>query len=347
MSVEILTGDCRKLLQSLKSNSVHCVVTSPPYWGLRDYGIPPSIWGGVASCEHMWDEPIISQKNDSNRGNMEWTTGGNPGAKVKGERVSQGAFCRHCGAWYGAFGLEPTIQLYIEHTIEIFREVRRVLRNDGTCWINIGDGFQNKQLLGIPWRVAFALQDDGYYLRQDIIWSKPNPMPESVTDRCTKAHEYLFLMTKSAKYYYDADAIRETGEGYGRGKGLDAFRSKKYQNNNSFENSALTSASGAHGHSHEGGRNKRSVWEIPSEAFPEAHFATFPQKLVIPCIKAGCPSGGTVLDPFAGSGTVGVVASKLCCNAILMELNPKYVEMIKKRINRGNKLFSSVPYAPR
>ena len=177
--------------------------------------------------------------------------------------------------------------------------------------------------------VAFALRADGWWLRCDIIWAKPNPMPESVHDRPTKSHEYVFLMSKSAKYYYDFDAIREIGEGYGRGT---EFRAPKYLNNNSFNNQAEKPGVSC-GHSYEGGRNKRSVWTIATQAMKEAHFATFPEKLVEPCILAGCPEGGTVLDPFAGTCTVGLVAARLNRSFIGIDLNPEYLKMRRKQID--------------
>jgi DNA modification methylase len=243
MAYRILVGDVLARLRSLAGGSVHCVVTSPPYWGLRDYDLPPSVWGGDLTCEHEW--LLTAMATEVGRGN--WAQGVNGrgevqpgGVAAKREPIrseAQTGFCQKCGAWLGCLGLEPTPQLFTEHVVEVFREVRRVLRKDGTCWVNMGDsyssqpgqrkttdkigpkqesnagantapsrcveGLKPKDLCGMPWRVAFALQADGWWLRQDIIWAKPNPMPESVTDRCTKAHEYLFLLTKSARYAGD------------------------------------------------------------------------------------------------------------------------------------------------
>jgi DNA modification methylase len=267
--------------------------------------------------------------------------------------------------------------------VDVFREVRRVLRSDGTAWINLGDSYQNakgqahgvdpkqparrhglrpqdvsieglkpKDLVGIPWRVAFALQADGWWLRQDIIWSKPNPMPESVTDRCTKAHEYLFLLSKSERYFYDAEAIKELGSKNSHGGvpnnggakqealgkqasgrlGVPAGGRKRGR-----PDGAPTFAKFGHntscGTPEDGYRNKRSVWEIATSPFPEAHFATFPPGLIEPCILSGCPKGGTVLDPFGGAGTTGLVAHNLNREAILIELNPEYVAMADRRIH--------------
>ena len=262
--------------------------------------------------------------------------------------------------------------------VAVFREVRRVLRKDGTLWLNLGDsytsggrasygtwtegskqathtaiksavrvdtplGLKPKDLIGMPWRVAFALQADGWYLRQDIIWSKPNPMPESVRDRCTKAHEYMFLLSKSARYYYDQDAIAEKAIGPAggnivptKGAGQDLMRTRNglhLAQARARENGGFVT------------RNKRSVWEITSEPFADAHFATFPPALIEPCILAGCPKGGTVLDPFAGAGTTGLVADRLQRNAVLIELNPEYAAMSRRRIEGDAPLFASCSLA--
>jgi DNA modification methylase len=305
MTAEILNGDCIEMMKTLPDRSVNCCVTSPPYFGLRDYG-------------HE-----------------------------------------------GQIGLEETPEAFVQKMVEVFREVNRVLRDDGTLWLNLGDSYAGsgkgrngdgspnvdplskqatsagtiigkliksqtpdckpKDLIGIPWRVAFALQADGWYLRQDIIWHKPNPMPESVTDRCTKAHEYIFLLSKSARYFYDAPSIEEDAKWERWG--------------NQTENKKHCGTGG-----HLGGKslselpirdkkNKRSVWSIPTKSYRGAHFATFPTDLVRPCILAGCPTGGTVLDPFGGSGTTGQVAMEEGRKAILCELNPEYVQLINQRLN--------------
>jgi DNA modification methylase len=276
--------------------------------------------------------------------------------------------CGKCGAKRidSQIGLEHSPEEYVGKMVEIFREIRRVLRGDGTVWLNLGDsyagsgkgqggkgttstkqltnygsyhgeividcGLAQKQLLGIPWRVAFALQADGWWLRSDIIWHKPNPMPESVTDRPTKSHEYMFLLTKSARYYYDGDAVKEpladsTLADKRNGKGrLTTGDNTKYDlppcswyRNRKFTDPAL-------------GRNLRSVWTIPTQSYSGAHFATYPEKLVEPCIKAGTKAGDVVLDPFCGSGTTGKVAVKLGRDFIGIELNPEYIELAKKRI---------------
>lgn len=316
MSVKILRGDCRDVLKTLPSTSVHCVVTSPPYFGLRDYGVA------------------------------------------------------------GQIGLEPTVEAFVEELVAVFRDVRRVLRTDGTLWLNLGDsyasggrgggaenskqqtnvgallgpkkapaGYKPKDLLGIPWRVAFALQADGWWLRQDIIWSKPNPMPESVTDRCTKAHEYLFLLSKSERYYFDAEAIAEpfADERQGNpGTYNRTTQAAKGPNRDRADTGFLNNGAGWNDNGEKTTRNKRDVWEITSAPFPDAHFATFPPALIEPCLRAGCPKGGTVLDPFGGAGTTGLVADRLGRNAILIELNPEYAAMAERRIKGDAPLFATV-----
>jgi len=296
-AVTIYRGDCREVLKGLPDGSIHCCVTSPPYWGLRDYG------------------------HD------------------------------------GQIGLEQTPEAYVAEMVAVFREVRRILRDDGTLWLNLGDSYATgsggnvtssakqqsnrgtdiaprkpyrdgvikpKDLVGIPWRVAFALQADGWYLRQDIIWHKPNPMPESVTDRCTKSHEYIFLLAKSERYYYDNEAIKEDASGRACGNKAGG-KSGSPQDGLEIRNFSAVSDKKYHT------RNRRSVWTIPTKPYKGAHFATFPPKLIEPCILAGCPAGGTVLDPFGGSGTTGMVASGNGRRAVLVELNSNYVEMINDR----------------
>ena len=311
----IIQGDCIEGMRTLPDASVHCCVTSPPYWGLRDYG------------------------HD------------------------------------GQIGLEDTPEAYVARIVEVFREVRRVLRDDGTCWVNLGDSYaattkgsggtgkstlvgtpndengqifkprrldigslKPKDLCGIPWRVAFALQADGWWLRQDIIWAKPNPMPESVTDRCTKAHEYVFLLTKSERYFYDAKAVCEVSvSGPDRRLRSSTFAKAGTQGGH---------ARGAEYVESDGTRNRRSVWTVTTKPYSGAHFATMPPDLVEPCIKAGSPEGGTVLDPFAGSGTTLAVAAELGRNAIGCELNPEYIALAERRIKDARSsvaLFEGVP----
>ncbi len=265
----ILRGDALHILSRLPKESVQCVVTSPPYWGLRDYGMD------------------------------------------------------------GQIGLEATPSQFVNRLVAVFREVHRVLKNDGTFWLNVGDGYTSgnrgwrapdkknparamtvrpdtpeglkpKDLVGIPWRLAFALQQDGWYLRSDVIWNKPNAMPESVKDRPTRSHEYIFLFSKTENYYYDYEAVKEPTDN-GKGK-----------------------------------RNIRSVWDVNTEPFKDAHFATFPPKLIEPCILAGTKKGSYVLDPFFGSGTVGVVCELLKRNYIGIELHPEYIALAAKRLGSNN-----------
>jgi site-specific DNA-methyltransferase (adenine-specific) len=257
-------------------------------------------------------------------------------------------------------GAEPTPDEFVAALVEVFREVRRVLSDDGTVWLNLGDsyaanrsyqvsdgkhqshdfgksnasrvpqGLKQKDLIGIPWRAAFALQADGWYLRQDIIWHKPNPMPESVTDRCTKSHEYIFMLSKSPKYYYDHEAVKEPAvstHSSGNGFKRDARESYKNADGSSRGNESQWSDVG-------GKRNRRSVWTVPTKPYKGAHFATFPPALIEPCILAGCPEGGTVLDPFGGSGTTAGVAVSNGRNAVICELNPEYAKLIPERVVR-------------
>ena len=374
--IDIKVGDCRDVLKLMPEKSVHCCVTSPPYFGLRDYGMG------------------------------------------------------------GQLGLEASPDEFVQAMVSVFREVRRVLRNDGTLWLNLGDsyatkyngtvgtsglegsiaphaqtrkahalrskgtppGLPHKNLIGIPWKVAFALQSDGWILRQDIIWHKPSPMPESVQDRCTKSHEYIFLLTKSPKYYYDAEAIAEdqvkgtAGSRFDSGKtsvhqggrnqdgdrkqairaveiakqngltdrhiaairavGISDVGKAKVTTNGAGKNDPEIQALADEAKAVLGGyyreflisekRNKRSVWTVPTKPYAGAHFATFPPDLIEPCILAGCPVGGTVLDPFGGAGTTGLVADRLHRSAVLIELNPIYAEMARSRIHNDSPLFSGV-----
>ncbi|MBA3583017.1 MAG: site-specific DNA-methyltransferase [Gemmatimonadetes bacterium] len=447
-------GDCREVMASMAPESVHCVVTSPPYWGLRDYGTATWV-GGDEACDH---QRPVQPRNERPKGSFHGGTDDGDYAREPNYRDT----CGRCGALRqdGQLGLEPTPEAYVENMVAVFREVRRVLRSDGTVWLNLGDSYWNhspvrsassdgwekewsgglisegptqrrranghatlkmKDLVGIPWRTAFALQADGWYLRSDVIWSKPNPMPESVTDRPTKSHEYLFLLTKSPRYHFDADAVREPHtSGANTPEGLE--RRVAIGDPNRDRGSTKTSGDGKDrtkppsrppGYiGHVSGRNIRSVWTIATQPYPGAHFATFPRALVEPCIKAGtsekgvCPECGApwervteradalrespaprsvkiettqgrsirrgpgttmsnsptarvsatgtttgwrspclccadprpdapciehlpvpaiVLDPFAGSGTTGMVAQSLSRRAVLIDLNGEYL----------------------
>lgn len=368
----ILHGDVLAMLATLEDESIHCVVTSPPYWGLRDYKIPPSIWGGRADCEHEWGDASRARRMpprpDHSGSKMLGIRGEQAGANAFGLGVERGNFCQHCDAWRGCHGLEPTLELYVAHEVMIFREVRRVLRHDGTLWLNLGDSYASagghsdkacnerrgeigigtrpehehrafrararskdggdcdpkrsngstegqhyrhcadaslkpKDLCGVPWRVALALQAEGWYLRCDIIWHKPNPMPESTTDRPTKAHEYIFLLTKSERYFYDAEAIKEptTGNAHARGDGVNPKAKLPGENSRVHVTRA---ANGAPPKARQNesfsaavvglvdSRNKRSVWTVPTSPYSGAHFATFPPDLIKPCILAGTSAKG-------------------------------------------------------
>lgn len=361
----ILKGHVLDILKRLPADSVQTVVTSPPYWQLREYGTQPQQWapGDFAPMPGM--PPITFD------------------------------------AWEGELGQEDCPWMFVGHIVQIFREVRRVLSDDGTLWLNFGDnwssnaggynsagsigagdslriskktrsavvktrikhkvaGLKEKEVCGVPWRVAFALQADGWYLRSDIIWHKPNPMPESVKDRPTKSHEYLFLMSKSARYYYDAEAICEpaSGTAHARGHGVNpkagkvptgwdtgpgshktcgrhsrmhVSRDPAHKNRPKQNESFSKAISGALVET----RNKRDVWTIPTFAYKDAHYATFPPDLVRPCILAGSRPGDTCLDPFGGSGTVGDVCRELARNSILIELHPGHIEQCERRVRNS------------
>jgi len=322
----IYEGDCLKVLKTLPNNSIDCCVTSPPYYGLRDYGM---------------------------------------GAQI---------------------GMEETPEKFIKNLVKVFTQVKRVLKNDGTLWLNIGDsyasqgknrtveqaisksklngglksqtqilkqqnkitkGLKAKDLIGIPWMLAFALRKSGWYLRQDIIWHKKNCMPESVKDRCTKNHEYIFLLSKSSTYFFDETAIMEDAVWDLDGTGT--IKRKLRQSDDNKCQPGIKEAgirkvyeNGKTGTAFKevtGKRNKRSVWSYPTAQFAEAHFATFPQELIVDCIKAGCPVNGVVLDPFFGAGTTGLVARKLNRNYIGIELNPEYITIAENRLSSNLGLF--------
>ena len=317
-------GDARSMAE-LPGNSVQCVVTSPPYWGLRKYsGLPDLIWGGDEKCEHQWGKRLPAHHPGQVQDGKAVTD-----LNALGQTQGAGNFCSLCGAWKGSYGLEPTPEMYIEHTIEFLREIRRVLRKDGVVFWNIGDsycgykgdnymknpetsklqskstvpachmigtpqtsGLKPKDLCLIPFRVAISAQADGWWVRSVIIWSKPNPMPESVTDRPTESHEYILMLTKSSKYYWDQEAVRE---------------SHKPETLVRYQYGYKESERDKLGHSHHGkgyqrndgspielnaGRNLRTVWEFPTQPYPEAHFAVFPEKLPELCIKAATPEAG-------------------------------------------------------
>ena len=380
---EIFVGDSLGQLQQIADKSVNCCITSPPYFALRDYGVQP----------HQWPEVTYS---------------------ILGVEI-------HVPAMEACLGLEENYLHYIGHLISIFREVNRVLKKDGTLWMNLGDSYAGsgkgvgdnytgrykqgthpgsrttttrtrnvsktikaKDLIGIPWAVAFALRDDGWYLRQDIIWYKRNPMPESVTDRCTKAHEYIFLLSKSPKYYFDAAAIktivmdttvkrmaqqveqqngseRVPGKHNGAMKAVGPGRKPRPGVDSRGGNQASTTGIKAYSHRGTGDQkltghsgnfdaegnligdgmaNKKSVWDVTTQPFKEAHFATFPPDLIVDCVKAGCPEGGVVLDPFGGAFTTAVVSEKLNRRWKVIEINPKYVQIGQNRLQQEIGMFN-------
>lgn len=325
---KIYQGNSLEVLKTFPDESIQTCITSPPYYGLRDYGVD------------------------------------------------------------GQIGLEETPEEYVQSLVNLFREVKRVLKEDGTLWLNLGDtyaggggvngipedwdsmsvsnrekypnlndpkrnakkiGYKKKDLMGIPWLVAFALQKDGWYLRQDIIWSKPNPMPESVTDRCTKSHEYIFLLSKSQQYYFDHESIKEPANYDGR-KATKLKGSPKYEGKMIVPGSTNESFAGRpheRWKENEDGvkvRNKRSVWTVNKQPFPDAHFATFPEDLIQPCVIAGAPEGGVVLDPFSGAGTTAVVATKHNRNYVGIELNPEYIEISEKRLEPVHQKVKEIQY---
>ena len=290
-NVIILEGDCRNILPRLPDESVQCCISSPPYFSQRDYGTGQ--WkGGSARCDHIKNPHATKVFGNpefvGNRPSREAT-------KTNGYYFKD--ICGKCGARRidSQLGLEATVEEYVDNSVAVFREVKRLLRNDGTLWIVLGDTYKNKELVGVPWKVTFALKGDGWKLRQEIIWSKLNPMPFSGNDRITRSHEQIFMFSKEARYYYDADAIKETG-------------------GQEF-------------------RNRRSVSTTSTNFVYPGHPAAFPEDLITPCILAGSRVGDTTLDPFSGSGTVAAVSQKLGRNSIAIELVPEYVTLMEDRCN--------------
>lgn len=364
---KLYQGDSLKVLSQLPAASVHTCITSPPYFGLRDYQTAEWL-GGDENCDHA--NGVMASPKSTLRGGKLYE-----GEKLVTNGMPYKDICGKCGAVRvdDQIGLEKTPEEYIAKLVNVFREVKRVLRDDGVLWVNIGDsyagsgcgwgggsiserygtheaihgtkekrsknqtppaGLKPKDLIGIPWMLAFALRADGWYLRQDIIWHKPNTLPESVTDRCTKAHEYIFLLSKSARYYYDHEAIKEPSlEPWRAGKLERRFgpaRPVGTMRNDTDREVMRTLA-----------RNKRSVWTVSTKPYPEAHFATFNPELIEPCILAGCPAGGWVLDPFAGSGTTIATAIDHGRKGIGIELNADYLGMAKRRIDKSVSIYSN------
>lgn len=318
MTVQIIIGDVRERLRDLPDESVNCCVTSPPYFGLRDYGVAAQI--GLEASPDAFIEQLVGVFREVRRalrpdGTL-WLNIGDSYASNAGGYSSTGS--------RGATS-SPTIGAKTMAAVQKGRGRKPF------------EGCKEKDLIGIPWMLAFALRADGWFLRQDIIWSKPNPMPESVRDRCTKAHEYLFLLSKSPRYFYDADAIKEASvdpDGSARRYESEFGGAKARAPIGKAGIDTRTRPQGMR--EFDGRRNKRSVWEVATQPFKEAHFATFPPALVEPCILAGCPVGGLVLDPFGGAGTTGLVAQRLGRRAVLVELNPEYAAIADRRIRAGD-----------
>lgn len=372
MGVKTIIGDCRDVLPTMPAESVHCIVTSPPYFGLRDYGT--GVWeGGASTCKHL-PRGMSADNMNVRAAAPNGKPSAHDAAILRGE-------CP-CGAVRvdRQIGLESTPDEYVVKLVKVFREARRVLRSDGTFWLNLGDsyaaqrggtampaqtvaggksgkgdeksfrgmskgvhahrnaaaiGLKHKDRLMIPARIALALQADGWWLRDEIIWHKPNPMPVSVTDRTTPAHEMIYMFSKSARYHYDMEAIKEpsvtkdqrrpyTSQGAKQLDGRAEWKSGQKRDEADFTL-----------------RQPRSVWTVPTKPFGGAHFATFPPDLIEPCIKAGCPKDGTVLDPFGGAGTTGLVSDRLGRNAILIELNPEYANLASDRVYDDAPLFAT------
>ncbi|HET7177373.1 MAG TPA: site-specific DNA-methyltransferase [Solirubrobacterales bacterium] len=431
-SAHVLCGDALDVLATLPHGFAQTCVTSPPYWGLRDYGVPPRVWGGDPGCRHRWGAGERGRRSDLLPSEQSRSVGRLGRDERQGAAGLQGGrFCRRCGAWKGCLGLEPDPDLYVSHLVAVMREVRRVLRSDGTLWLVLGDSFaagrsyqvrdakrgepggalparvpsglKPKDLIGIPWRVAFALQADGWWLRSDIVWAKPNVMPESVTDRPTRAHELVFLLAPSRRYFYDAEAVREGDQGRRSGNGFIRPERLSYGGAEEARGQEFEWVGGA-------GRNRRSVWTVPTQCFKGAHFATFPEALIEPCVLAGSspaacrvcgapwrrivdarrlldgrheikgswtesrrrgssgrailPTGVghwrvevrrqtvgweascehdapgarcTVLDPFAGAATAGIVAQRHGRDFLGVELSGRYARMARSRLREARR----------
>jgi site-specific DNA-methyltransferase (adenine-specific) len=385
-----MLGDSRFL--PLKSESVDCVITSPPYWSLRKYDIPDLIWDGEEGCEHEWGKILI--RHDRGVAGGETAQVGNQKKGIQGTETIQGQFCGRCGAWRGQLGLEPTFELYLKHLLEIFDEVKRVLKPTGTCWVNLGDSYsgsgcgtkdyrteasksiqgigknvnlyktgglaqsikniQAKSLILIPYRFAIAMIDPtdrglifwradgepldqlenyikgarekvwkGFICRNLINWWKRNCMPSSAKDRFTVDFEPVFFFVKNRKYWFEQQYDAQIDWGL------------RDRTNGKYRKENLHSKNGLTGKLNPQGRNKRCVWDVPTQPYSEAHFATFPEYLVEPMIRAGCPKGGIVLDPFCGSGTMMRVAEKLSRVGIGFDLG--YQDLQKKRIKNIQK----------
>lgn len=384
-NVAIACGDCLEIMKEIDNESINCCVTSPPYWALRDYQTEPQIWDGDKNCNHDWNIRQYSKVTNYNEGfNQRWENSPNKIQKQsetgKLKNVTEG-FCQRCGAWKGSLGLEPTFDLYIKHLCDIFDEVKRVLRKDGTCWTVIGDSYigsgkagnnpeyqqkhtefgklsshkerfgmpttkqclPNKTLALIPFRFALEMVHRGWILRNTIIWHKPNCMPASVKDRFTVDFEYVFFFVKNKKYYFKQqfepikiDSIKRERR---------SNKDNKYSKDEYFPDGihANTISQPREYKGYDGleeelqsrkGRNKRTVWQITTKGFKGAHFAVFPEDLIETPIKAGCPKGGVILDPFLGSGTIARVCKNLGRKCIGIEVNKAYCDIAVQRLKQ-------------
>lgn len=378
MNWRVIEADVRDGLDSLPDGCVQTVITSPPYWGLRDYGTATWVDGDPA-CTHQRSAIPLTADAPGRRCSTINDTAGSGTIRQATARAQYRETCGTCGARRidAQLGSEATPDAYVDALVGVLRGVRRVIARDGTLWLNLGDSYASdtkgsggvgkglhahraiqydqsqhfdprkvqhgckpKDLVGIPWRVAFALQADGWYLRSDIVWSKPNPMPESVTDRPTKAHEYIFLLSKAARYFYDADAIREVATCTSRPESSRSRQAHELVEHNRARGSGGHVGGNLGWNDPDAGRNKRSVWHIATQPYAGAHFATFPEDLITPCVLAGSRAGDAVLDPFTGSGTTGAVAVRHGRDFIGIELNPEYVALARTRIAAVAPLFA-------
>ena len=330
---KIYQGNCIEVLKDFPDESIDCVVTSPPYWGLRDYGTEGVVIGGKEDCDHNFNLKTKKSKNQHRAGMAKNEKYQSFKDKEQPDYYETDVgYCVKCNAQKTQLGLEETPEEFVDNLVKVFSEVKRVLKKEGSVWLNLGDSYHNKSLAGIPFRTALALQSDGWYLRQDIIWHKPNPMPESVQDRCTKSHEYIFLLTKSPKYFYDIDAIREPHKRLWDSTNGGNFADVGHKKNGKYE--IKNTHPKGYPYPNKEGANKRSVWKMNTSSVKDAHFATFPIELPITCIKAGCPEGGVVLDPFFGSGTTGIAAQELSRHWVGIELNFEYIEIAERRTSQ-------------
>jgi site-specific DNA-methyltransferase (cytosine-N4-specific) len=371
--VTVYQGDVREVLAQLPAESVQCVCTSPPYYALRDYGTAE--WeGGTDDCDHK--APAATR--NMSKSTLHLGRGERQPSETKADQFVYRAICGKCGARRvdRQIGLEASPAEYVETMRAVFAEVRRVLAADGVLWLNLGDsysaaasgprtnwgrlegkaqainspaGFGNKRgflpeknLMGIPWRVAFALQDDGWILRNAVIWHKPNAMPESVRDRLSTRYEHVFLFSKSRRYWFDVDPIREAYQQSSDERRRYVVRAHQPDSYTDVTRGVLRDERAAGRDGNPLGRNPGDVWTIATSPFPGAHFATMPPALVKRCIRAGCPDDGTVLDPFTGSGTTAMVARQLGRRFVGAELNPSYIDIIRDRIGQTPLDFGGV-----